>query len=94
MDAKVKQKRTTVEGKGGNSLLCCLPDTCNNSHTQRPEREKGSVQLLASIASSGERRESSSHISLSLPSSFSILKKKYLPFLVLLAALLAMSNSS
>jgi len=29
-----KQKRTTVEGKGGNNLLCCLPDTCNNSHTQ------------------------------------------------------------
>ena len=27
---KGEQKRT-VEGKGGNNLLCCLPDTCNNS---------------------------------------------------------------
>jgi hypothetical protein len=35
---KGKQKPTTVEGKGGNNLLCCLPDTCNNSQRKREKR--------------------------------------------------------
>jgi hypothetical protein len=79
VDAKVKQKRTTVEGKGGNTLLCCLPDTCNNSHTQRPERERREAFSCLLVLLHQERDERAHLISLSLPSFFFEKKISSLP---------------